>query len=98
VIGGKIGGRITIGQDNTIVQGVTVASTNIGDHAIKLSAKGVTVTGCHIQVNKVSTKGAIGEMDGSDYNLIANNVVNREIYTVGTNTLKVNNIIADVTA
>lgn len=90
VIGGVIGGRIAIKKDRGVVRDVTVTSTNIGDHAITISANYVTVTGCNVETNKVSTKGAIGELSGYNYNLIVNNIANQNIITVGANTVAMN--------
>lgn len=98
VIGGKFGGRINVTKENAIVQGVTIVSSNIGAHAITVAANGVSVTGCNINVNAASGKGAIGENSGYNYNLFANNITNRPIYTVGANTVAVNNINTAATA
>lgn len=96
VIGGQIGGRITISQPNAIVQGVTIVSSNIGNDALVINGKGVAVTGCVINTNNYY---AISEGANADYNMIANNICKRPIKDkVGANTVIVNNITGAVTA
>ncbi|MBQ3202376.1 MAG: right-handed parallel beta-helix repeat-containing protein [Clostridia bacterium] len=97
IIGGKMGGRITIAQDNAIVQGVSIVSSNIGSQAISVNANGVIVTGCNINLSSGSYP-AIAEGAGKNHNLFANNIVNRSITTVGAQSMAVNNIDTRVTA
>ena len=95
VVNCRFGGRFTIQNDNALVQGVTIISSNIGTNAITVSANGVMVTGCNINTNAYS---AIMESDGHNHNLFANNVVNRGITVKGAQTLSVNNVDTRVTA
>lgn len=96
IIGGNIGGRIAIAQDNAIVRDVAIVSTNIGNTAIAVNANGVSVTGCNINVTGAYP--AIREADDKNYNLFANNIVNRAITTTGAQSVAVNNIDTRTTA
>ena len=96
IIGGKLGGRVAVSQPNAIVQGLVIESTNIGNDALIINAKGVAVTGCVISTN---SNYAIAEGTNADYNLIANNVCKRPIKAkVGANTVITNNVTGVVTA
>ena len=95
IIGCRLSGRLSIKKDHAIAQGVTIQSTNIGNNAITVAANNVIVTGCNINTNASSS---IMELDGRNYNLFANNIVNRGIIVRGAQTLSVNNIDTRVTA
>lgn len=88
-----VNGRINVKPSNAVVSGVKIESDDIGTNAITLSGSGTTVTGCVIKINNYS---AIKENTGCDYNMIANNITNRNIATVGANTVNVNNITSAV--
>lgn len=94
LIGGNIGGRIAITQDNAVVRDVTIVSTNIGNAPIYVNANGVSVIGCNIHINGIYP--AIKEADGKNYNLFANNIANKGITVVGAQTVAVNNINTSV--
>lgn len=89
IIGGVFGGRVKISQPNAIVNGLTITSTNIGNHALQIAANGVSVIGCNIDI---TAKDAINENSGYNGSLIMGNIVNRPITTVGANTVAVNNV------
>ena len=95
VIGCRLNGRLWIKKDHAIVQGVVIQSEKIGNNAITIAANGVVVTGCNINT---TTNAAIMENEGCNYNLFANNIVNRGITVKGAQTLSVNNVDTRVTA
>lgn len=96
VVNCRVNGRITIGKSNAIVRDVVLISDNIGSNAITLSANvtGASVMGCRIQIDNYNT---IKENAGCNYNLICNNILNKEVSKVGANSVFSNNLICRIT-
>lgn len=90
VVNCQLNGWTEIRVANALVEGVTLNSGQTWQPAIKVSANGVIITGCHITAP--SGRNAIAEQSGFNGNLFANNVVNRPITVVGAQSLAVNNI------
>lgn len=92
----RLGGYITIAQPNAVVQGVTLTCSQQWQPAIKVSASGVMVSGC--QISHTNGNDCIRETGSGDGNLFVNNVVDRDITTVGVHTIAVNNLDTRATA
>jgi len=98
IIGCSLIGGVAIHTDGAIVQGTKFFSIGSA-HTITVSANRVSIVGCIIENNSgVSSYRAIHEADGYNYNLFANNIVNRKIATTGAQSVAVNNIDTRVTA
>lgn len=90
VLGGSTNGRITVGPNGGIIDGVTINSSSNVYHAILLSsAKNTIVSNCRITISNYDAVGEIGE---SDYNLITGIVSNKGVTKIGANSITVNNI------
>ena len=95
VVNCQVAGYINITKANAVVQGVTLNCSQQYQPAIKVSASGVIVTGCHITHTK--SNDCIKENGAVNHNLFANNVVNSAITTVGAQSVSVNNVNTSVT-
>lgn len=91
--GGRTNGVVAINSSNSIISSLTLKATeNLMQHAVVLNGvTGVSIIGCTI-ITTDSTYNAINGGNTADYNLIANNITKRPIYTVGANDIKVNNL------
>lgn len=90
VRGGSTNGRITIGANGALVDGVTIESANNAYHAIHLSgAKKTIVSNCRITVSNYD---AVGETGAADYNVITGIISNKGVNKVGANSITANNI------
>lgn len=98
IIGGTILGRVEIKADGGIMQGVNLCQTS-GAHAVTVAANRVSIIGCVIENNSgTASYKAINETAGYNYNLFANNIVNRAITITGAQSVAVNNVDTRVTA
>lgn len=98
LVGGNLGGRVEMSVDEGIIMGAKITYSG-STNAVNVKANKVSVTGCIITNNSTtSSYKAILEADGKNYNLFANNIVNRSIVTVGAQSVAVNNIDTRVTA
>ena len=90
VIGGSTNGRISVGPNGGIIDGVTINSSNNAYHAILLSsAKNTIVSNCRITISNYD---AVAEIGASDCNLITGIVSNKGVTKIGTNSIAANNI------
>lgn len=90
VVGGRTNGRITIGANGAIVDGVTIESSANVYHAIHLSgAKKTIVSNCRITISNYD---AVGETGDADYNIITGIISNKSVNKIGANSIAVNNI------
>ena len=98
IAGCSLIGHLDLKQDNTIVQSTKIVYTGSA-HAVTVAANRVLITGCVIENNSSSSSyKAINETSGYNYNLFANNIVNRTITTTGAQSVAVNNIDTRATA
>ena len=99
VVNCNIGGYVNVYKDNAVVQGNTIVADSTGNSniaAVNVYGKYTLVSGCNLRApwGAPSIREAVlGTTYNPNYNLFANNVVNRSITTIGTQSMTTNNLV-----